>query len=251
MNPNTGRFWTMDSFEGNQTDPLSLHKYLYGADNPVNRIDPSGRESLVSISATITLMTQLTTHELRGAHAILSAAERMFGADDQTHNLIYTLDIIQTTTDTTSLVTGGAAIVGIGYKAIRYGVPAIIRGGLGFARYLNALAKDAKNGKLVALGLDSHLGDWEGTINWQHWINSGDPERLTKWKAMFGDVMSNPNNKFIFILDDVDVWPGVQRAASGRGQATDWELLMIKENQQWWDRIAWTMDGKPVPNPFK
>src|SRR5439155_9176942 len=58
MNPNTGRFWTMDSFEGNQTDPLSLHKYLYGADNPVNRIDPSGRESLVSISATITLMTQ-------------------------------------------------------------------------------------------------------------------------------------------------------------------------------------------------
>jgi hypothetical protein len=32
----------MDTFEGAQTDPLSLHKYLYAADNPVNLIDPSG-----------------------------------------------------------------------------------------------------------------------------------------------------------------------------------------------------------------
>jgi len=40
--PQTGRFWTMDSWEGTQTDPLSLHKYLYAADDPVNRIDPSG-----------------------------------------------------------------------------------------------------------------------------------------------------------------------------------------------------------------
>src|SRR5207247_4024034 len=44
MNPNTGRFWTMDENEGNPTDPLSLHKYVYAADNPVNRIDPSGEE---------------------------------------------------------------------------------------------------------------------------------------------------------------------------------------------------------------
>jgi hypothetical protein len=45
MNPNTGRFWTPDSFEGFQTDPLSLHKYLYAHGNPVNRIDPSGKYS--------------------------------------------------------------------------------------------------------------------------------------------------------------------------------------------------------------
>jgi RHS repeat-associated protein len=42
MNPNTGRFWTPDSFEGFQTDPLSLHKYLYAHNNPVNLTDPSG-----------------------------------------------------------------------------------------------------------------------------------------------------------------------------------------------------------------
>ena len=42
-NPSTGRFPTADSHEGNNQDPLSLHKYLYGWDNPVNRIDPTGK----------------------------------------------------------------------------------------------------------------------------------------------------------------------------------------------------------------
>src|SRR5208337_4021408 len=44
LNPNSGRFWTMDTFEGDQEDPLSLHKYLYGEDNPVDNSDPSGND---------------------------------------------------------------------------------------------------------------------------------------------------------------------------------------------------------------
>jgi len=44
--PQTGRFWTMDSWEGTQTDPLSLHKYLYAADDPVNMVDPSGQSAI-------------------------------------------------------------------------------------------------------------------------------------------------------------------------------------------------------------
>jgi hypothetical protein len=40
--PELGRFWTMDSVEGNPNDPLSLHKYLYAHANPVNGVDPSG-----------------------------------------------------------------------------------------------------------------------------------------------------------------------------------------------------------------
>jgi len=44
--PDTGRFWTMDSYEGNNEEPLSLHKYLYTQGNPVNGIDPSGHGDL-------------------------------------------------------------------------------------------------------------------------------------------------------------------------------------------------------------
>lgn len=41
-----GRFWSMDSFEGVGTDPQSLHKYSFNQNNPVNRRDPSGHESM-------------------------------------------------------------------------------------------------------------------------------------------------------------------------------------------------------------
>jgi RHS repeat-associated protein len=40
--PDSGRFWTMDTSEGDTDDPLSLHKYLYCQGSPVNRIDPKG-----------------------------------------------------------------------------------------------------------------------------------------------------------------------------------------------------------------
>ena len=56
LNPQTGRFWTMDTYEGNNEDPLSLHKYLYCQGNPVDNDDPSGHDigemlSVMSISA--------------------------------------------------------------------------------------------------------------------------------------------------------------------------------------------------------
>ena len=44
LNQNLGRFMSRDSFEGNQNDPLSLHRYQYTANNPVDKIDPSGNE---------------------------------------------------------------------------------------------------------------------------------------------------------------------------------------------------------------
>jgi RHS repeat-associated protein len=55
MNPEIGRFVTMDTFKGHMTDPLSLHKYLYGNGNPVDNIDPSGQFSLGSISIGISV----------------------------------------------------------------------------------------------------------------------------------------------------------------------------------------------------
>jgi RHS repeat-associated protein len=46
MNPLTGRFWSADTYEGNNSDPVSLHKYLYGAIDPTNHIDPSGHDAM-------------------------------------------------------------------------------------------------------------------------------------------------------------------------------------------------------------
>lgn len=46
-NANTGRFQTMDTYDGNQEEPQTLHRYTYCVDNPVNRVDPSGHESYV------------------------------------------------------------------------------------------------------------------------------------------------------------------------------------------------------------
>jgi RHS repeat-associated protein len=37
-----GRFWTVDSAEGSQDEPATLHKYLYARDNPITFSDPSG-----------------------------------------------------------------------------------------------------------------------------------------------------------------------------------------------------------------
>lgn len=37
-----GRFTRRDTFEGRLLEPLSLHKYLYAHDNPINFTDPSG-----------------------------------------------------------------------------------------------------------------------------------------------------------------------------------------------------------------
>src|ERR1700756_338050 len=43
-NPATGRFMGRDPNEGTPLIPATLHKYLYTGGDPVNRIDPRGRE---------------------------------------------------------------------------------------------------------------------------------------------------------------------------------------------------------------
>jgi hypothetical protein len=48
-NPLTGRFETMDPAEGNILNPATLHKYVYAASNPVNRIDPTGQADLLEV----------------------------------------------------------------------------------------------------------------------------------------------------------------------------------------------------------
>jgi len=41
-NQATGRFWARDPIEGDLNDPLTLHSYIYGLNNVINEIDPTG-----------------------------------------------------------------------------------------------------------------------------------------------------------------------------------------------------------------
>lgn len=43
-NPQDGRFLSQDPFGGDSNDPISLHRYLYASDDPVNMVDPGGQE---------------------------------------------------------------------------------------------------------------------------------------------------------------------------------------------------------------
>ena len=45
-----GRFISQDPFNGKSANPVSLQRYLYASNDPIDRIDPSGREDLVSLS---------------------------------------------------------------------------------------------------------------------------------------------------------------------------------------------------------
>jgi RHS repeat-associated protein len=49
MNPETGRFHTLDTYEGRLGEPLSLHKYMYAHANPVMGFDPSGHFTLAGV----------------------------------------------------------------------------------------------------------------------------------------------------------------------------------------------------------
>lgn len=51
--PRTGRFLTRDPLLGTFDGPMSQHAYAYAADNPVNLVDPSGKEfTLVNLTMT-------------------------------------------------------------------------------------------------------------------------------------------------------------------------------------------------------
>jgi len=51
LNPLSGRFLTEDPEAGDPKDPISLHRYMYAASDPVDNYDPTGRATLSPIQA--------------------------------------------------------------------------------------------------------------------------------------------------------------------------------------------------------
>jgi RHS repeat-associated protein len=68
LDTHLGRFWGMDTWEDESQDfePSSFHKYLYATADPVNKIDPSGNDSVSDTldAVTMTIVPGTVTHPL-------------------------------------------------------------------------------------------------------------------------------------------------------------------------------------------
>ena len=89
LNPAIGRFHTMDSYEGNNEDPLSLHKHLYANADPVMGLDPSGHntapEQGVVASGSSIVAGQTTAAISRAyAHLVINTLPRVIYGVEQT-----------------------------------------------------------------------------------------------------------------------------------------------------------------------
>jgi RHS repeat-associated protein len=68
-----GRFWSMDTWEGAPKEPSSLHKYLYAGADPVNAVDPSGRDfDLGSVTSALGSISALATTAFVAAQNVLN-----------------------------------------------------------------------------------------------------------------------------------------------------------------------------------
>jgi len=69
--PDQGRFATMDTYDGRIFEPLTLHKYLYTHGDPVNNIDPSGRQAIAQQAITYNFTILLTLARAAAAAAVI------------------------------------------------------------------------------------------------------------------------------------------------------------------------------------
>lgn len=109
-------------------------------------------------------------------------------------------------------------------------------------------SKRAPAAEKLALGLGDRLDAFAAQHGASTWKSFSDPLR---WKRTMLDKLADPDVQVVFNLEGVEVWPGVSRASRGAGGATDWELLQIKQNPEWWDSIEWWNGNKRAENPFQ
>ncbi len=97
-----------------------VRKYLYAHNNPVNRIDPSGHESLLSLSATMGIMGFANRLELQGGNAALQRARVLFGADEGVNRLLYGMDVLAVIDEKVGWAALGGATVYGGFRLLAF-----------------------------------------------------------------------------------------------------------------------------------
>jgi hypothetical protein len=82
MNPSSGRFWTMDSYEGSTSDPKTLHKYTYVNNSPVDSVDPSGHIGVGSIIGEVNAVSWRAVFTVWQYKKVITAANLILKALD-------------------------------------------------------------------------------------------------------------------------------------------------------------------------
>ena len=78
---NSGRFISQDPLEGNNDDPISLHRYLYGSDDPADRIDPGGQSDF-SLSGISTTMAGVASFAAQNFSTVFGVGMFLYGIVD-------------------------------------------------------------------------------------------------------------------------------------------------------------------------
>ncbi len=93
---------------------------------------------------------------------------------------------------------------------------------------------EEKRRRRLALGLAKYLDQFADEKNAMTWKDAPDPNN---WWPFIVQNIADPEVRKLFLIEGVDVWPGISRAASGRGGPTDNELFEIYRTKA--DNVHW------------
>ena len=141
LDPMTGRFLSADSFLGNTLSPLTLNRYIYTAQDPVNRTDPSGHFFQLFIGS---------------ADAIIE--EAVEGAED-TVEYTHLVNVVKELSDFLFLANFGlaAAAAYFGFKSGAQSTFDIVERSDGVGQIKGAEFKLTAQGPNLVLGLEIEL----------------------------------------------------------------------------------------------
>jgi hypothetical protein len=227
--PDAGRFWTMDKYTGNQSDPLSLHKYLYCRNDPANAVDPSGNESLLSVQASVQILSYVGSQYLHASSAALNHIRTRYDTKNSFAELSYGVDIMCAAVDA---VQDTSAILGIAQGASYF----LTRGAPYVAKILKAAMRES-------------FPNWTFIHNtYLKWVRPGAVEHSirTPWGSLrkLDDFDALTKTGFEAKVTNWESMPQVefQRVM---GQIADDRSILVGQGEV--DRIIW-FGAHPLPD---
>ena len=132
LNPQSGRFLSIDPSDGNPDEPISLNDYVYANSSPIDNRDPSGRMTMIGTLGGVSLATVSITILRQGAAACFGIAVASMAPGFEAVALPKPLDLCQANTMRVHLQDSVSPVPGKGTQnttakglGVVYGVPGI------------------------------------------------------------------------------------------------------------------------------